>query len=273
MDILQESARSASALILSYFHKEAAVSRKTTHQNLVTKADTESQALIKKIIYKKLAERNIKKSEIGYIGEENLIVKGSKHLFIIDPLDGTNNFASGLDYFCVAIAHVQDDVLMDSIIYWPSQDTMYYATKGCGAWKQKGKNKPVRLQVKDELLENSMIFTYLSTNIEYRKKAYTFIENLFSTVRGIRIAGSLSLDLVHLCDTDNATHITLNFHGWLWDVVAGALIVQESGGILTDLKGNEIQVDCFDATKAYSFLAAHPNVITALKPFLKVEKK
>lgn len=268
IDILTTAARSAGTIALSYFHKEAHISRKTSHQNLVTIADVESQECIKQSIIKALAIQGIASEDVGFIGEERLETKGKKHSFIIDPLDGTNNFASGLDYFSISIAHVEYGVLTDAIIYWPSRDTAYYAHRGTGAFKKVRDQKPIQLSIKDELLENSVIFTYISSQKKYRDLLYPLLEKLFTVVRGLRINGSLCLDLVHLCDTENATHITLNFHGYLWDVAAGALIVKESGGIFADLKGNEIQVDCSDADKQYSFIAAHPNVISKLKTHL-----
>lgn len=268
LTILEQSARAAGDVVLSYFHKESHISQKTSHQNLVTLADVKSQERIKQSIIKSLVAQGVASEDIGFIGEERLETKGKKHSFIIDPLDGTNNFASGLDYFSISIAHVEDGILTDALIYWPSRDTVYYAHIGTGAFKKARDQKPVQLTIKDELLENSVIFTYLSSQKEYRASIYPLIERLFEVVRGLRINGSLCLDLAHLCDSENATHITLNFHGYLWDVAAGALIVKESGGIFADLKGNEIQVDCSDAKKQYSFIAAHPNVVHALKRYL-----
>lgn len=267
-DILEQAARSAGDVVLSYFHKESQIRHKTTHQNIVTAADVASQELIKKIIIAELTRQGIAEEEIGFIGEENLETKGTHHTFIIDPLDGTNNFASGLDYFCISIAHAVDGAVVDSTTYWPSRDTLYFASRGKGAYKKMKGQSPIRLAVKDELLENSVIFTYLSSQPEFRQHAIQFIEKIFSVIRGVRIQGSLCLDLAHLCDTENATHITLNFHGWLWDVAAGYLIVKESGGIFADLAGNEITVDCLNSHKQYSFLAAHPNVIQTLLPYL-----
>jgi len=114
LDILELAARAAGEIILSYFHKESHITRKTSHQNLVTEADTSSQAIIKKIITDSLEKRGMSENEIGFIGEENLKTVGTKHSFIIDPLDGTNNFASGLDYFCISIAHVVDGQVENS---------------------------------------------------------------------------------------------------------------------------------------------------------------
>ncbi|MCX6732337.1 MAG: inositol monophosphatase [Candidatus Roizmanbacteria bacterium] len=268
LTILEQSARAAGSVVLSYFHKESHITHKTSHQNIVTAADLASQELIKNTIISELAKKGIPESEIGFIGEEQLETKGTKHLFIIDPLDGTSNFASGLDYFCISIAHVENGALTNAVIYWPSRDILYYARAGKGAFKKTRGQEPVQLAIHDELLENSVVFTYLSTQKKYRALAYPMLERLYEVIRGVRINGSLCLDLVHLCDTENATHITINFHGYLWDVAAGALIVKESGGIFADLLGNEIQIDCFDADKQYSFIAAHANVVKALLPYL-----
>ena len=268
LDIIESAARTAGETVLSYFHKESHITRKTSHQNLITEADTSSQAVIKKIISDSLVKLGIPENEIGFIGEENLITKGKKHLFIIDPLDGTNNFASGLDYFCISIAHVEDEQVVDSVIYWPSRDILYYATKGKGAYKKIKGQSPIPLCVKDELLENCIIFTYIPSNEKLRNLFSQFIEKIFLKVRGVRVQGSLCLDLVHLCDSENTIHITLNFHAWLWDVAAGYLIVMESGGIFADLQGKEVKIDFSDSSKQYSFIAAHQNVVRELKNIL-----
>ncbi len=266
---LEKAARGAGSIVLSYFHTESHITHKTSHQNLVTEADTSSQAFIKKTIIDAMTELGVPENEIGFIGEESLEKKGLKHTFIIDPLDGTNNFASGLDYFSISIAHVVDGVVKEGIIYWPSRDSIYYAEAGKGAFKIIKGQSPIRLFVKDELLENCVIFTYISSQKKVRNLSFQLIEKIFSAIRGIRIQGSLCLDLAHLCDKENSTHITINFRGWLWDVAAGYLIVKESGGIFTDLSGNEIEVDYSDSHKQYSFIAAHKNVIQSLLPYLK----
>ena len=266
--VLEKSARAAGIEVLSYFHKESHMHHKTSHRDLVTAADIASQTLIQTIVVDELGKLGVLESEIGFIGEEHLEKKGTKHSFIIDPLDGTNNFASGLDYFCISIAHAIDGIPMESMIYWPSKDIVYYAVAGKGAYKIIKKGKPMRLSIQDELLENSVVFICLSSRQEYRKKTYLFLEKVSGTLRGTRMMGSACLDLVHLCDTENATHLTVNFHGYLWDVAAGYLIVKESGGVFTNDEGDEIVVDYSDSTKQYSYMAAHPNVIKELKKYL-----
>jgi len=268
LSILEQAARNAGTVALSYFHKESHIIHKTSHQNLVTDADTAAQALIKKIITEELVKEGVSKNEIGFIGEEKLETKGTKHLFIIDPIDGTNNFASGLDYFCVSIAHIEDGVVADSVIYWPSRDVLYFAQAGSGAFKKQKGQSPIALTVKNELLENSVVFTYLSSNEEIRKSSYSLFEKIIPSIRGVRLNGSICLDLVHLCDSDNAAHIVLSFRGYIWDVAAGYLILKESGGLLVDHQGKEIIVDYTDSKKTYSFIAGHSDVVKEIASLL-----
>lgn len=267
--ILEKAARTGGKLVLSYFHKESHITRKTSHQNLVTKADTACQALIQKVIAEEMTLLGVNDSEIGFIGEENLTTQGTLHSFIIDPIDGTNNFASGLDYFCISIAHIERNVVKGAVIYWPKKDVLYYAQAGSGAFKKEKDLPPIRLQVKGELLENSVLFTYLSSDNEMRKKSYVLFEKIIPAIRGARINGSICLDLMHLCDSENATHMVLSFRGYLWDVAAAYLIVKESGGIFTDHMGNNMIVDYADPKKKYSFIAGHYEVIKALVAHLK----
>jgi myo-inositol-1(or 4)-monophosphatase len=258
--ILEKAARAAGKIELSYFHTESHITRKTSHADLVTAADVASQKCIQETITHELMQQGIPSHEIGFIGEENLSTQYTTHMFIIDPLDGTNNFASGLDYFSVSIAYFYKGVVTDSIIYWPTKDILYYASQGKGAFKiQNGTS--TRMMIKDELLENSVILTYIPGNNADREKELRSMEKILPHVRGLRLYGSSCLDLVHLADTENTVHIVFYVHTKLWDLSAAYLIVQESGGICTDLKGNTILIDITSDTRDFELIAGHPNVI------------
>ncbi|MFH0773408.1 MAG: inositol monophosphatase [bacterium] len=265
---LEETARVAGAIVLSYFHKESHITHKTSHNDLVTAADIASQQCIHDTITKKLVQKGISENEIGFISEENLSTRNATHMFVIDPLDGTNNFASGLDYFAVSIAYFNKGVLTDSVIYWPVRDTMYSASKGKGAYKKDAHGKKVKLTVKDDLLENSVILTYISSHKEYHQKQMVFIEKILVRVRGLRLYGSACIDLVHLADGENTVHIVFYAHIYLWDFAAAYLIIDESGGVCTDLSGKVITLDVTSSKREYELLAAHPNVIKELKKYL-----
>jgi len=272
LTILEKSARVAGACIISYFHKESHITHKTSHQNLVTKADTTSQSLIQQTITDMLIQQGIRVSEIGFIGEENLSTSNTTHMFVIDPLDGTNNFASGLDYFSVSIAYFKNGILTDSVIYWPVRNILYFASKGKGAYKKDEHNTVKKLCVQDEFLENSVILTYISSRKKYHQKTFTFIQNILTYIRGIRLYGSICLDMVHLSDAENNIHIVYYAHAYLWDIASAYLIINESGGICTDLSGKRIELDIASEIHEYELLAAHPNVMRELQNKLKLKK-
>ena len=124
LDVLIEAAQSGGEVLLKNFRGKITVSEKTSHQNLVTEADYVSQKTIVDFITKALIQKGIGENEIGFIGEEGLYKPG-KHLFIIDPLDGTNNFASGNSYFAVSIGYYLNGTARASAIYYPTQKILF----------------------------------------------------------------------------------------------------------------------------------------------------
>lgn len=269
LSILEKAALGAGEIALASFQRELSITRKTSHQNLVTQADAECQAFIKKIITDELALLGVQESEIGFVGEENLHTQGTKHLFIIDPIDGTNNFASGLDYFCTSIAHWENGAPKEALIYWPSRNTCYFAEAGKGAYKKRMGQSPIALSIKEELLENCILFSYISSDKKYREMFFNIIEKIFPHIRGVRINGSMCLDLARLCERENATHMVLSFRGYIWDVAAAYLLVQESGGVFANFDGSRMEIDSIDPNKHYSFIAAHSNVVKYILPLLR----
>src|SRR3989338_11560546 len=136
INILRSAAVEAGTILLNYYKKNLTLNYKTSHKDFYTIADVESQKIIKETITKLLLKKGIDKSEIGFIGEENLnVATNKKHLFVIDPLDGTTNFASGFDCFAISIAYFYDSVLTTGLIYRPTSKDFYYAQKNQGAYK------------------------------------------------------------------------------------------------------------------------------------------
>src|SRR3989338_1819234 len=100
IDLLQKAAREAGEVLMKYFNQGVKANYKTSHKNIVTEADLTSQKIIYNSIISGMLRKGYKKNDIGFIGEENLNISG-KHKFIIDPVDGTSNFASSYGYFCI----------------------------------------------------------------------------------------------------------------------------------------------------------------------------
>lgn len=264
IDILQKAAKNAGRVILDYFLTEISVFHKTSHHNLVTKADFASQKIICQTIIKLMQARGYRKSQIGLIGEENLNIKG-KYQFIIDPLDGTTNFASGIDYFAISIGLLKDGKSIAGVVYNPISNVFYIAEKNKGAYKIIDK-KILKLSYKFKKLQNCILATYFTSDRKLRKKQLKIIEKIFPKFRGLRASGSVVLDLCR--SAENTLNIIMDIHCSIWDFAAAKLIVNEAGGKLTDWQGQEIDYDLKNPEKTYQILASHPKNIPIITNLL-----
>jgi len=262
IDILRKAASEAGEKLLFYFQKELKTTEKTSHQDLVTKADLEAQKIIEECINALMVEKGFNKHEIGFIGEESLNTKG-KHLFIIDPLDGTNNFASGFNYFCVSIAYLYDGILTAGLIYQPYTNTYFFAEKNKGAYRVTGKER-INMRIKYTDLKDSLIATYITSNPSLLNKIVSAILKLNIVSRGIRILGSCCLDLMHFSDNANNINVMIHANPRIWDIAAAKLIIEESGGVMTDWKGKPTLLDLDTPSRSYQVLVCHPDNLKKL---------
>jgi myo-inositol-1(or 4)-monophosphatase len=273
LEILEQAARSAGTISLSYFRKESHIAHKNNmHQNLVTLADTESQKKIQETITTLLTRNGVDPADIGFIGEENLETPTARHMFVIDPLDGTGNFASGLDYFSVSIAYFENGMPTAGLVYWPSRDIVYYAEKGKGAWKHHAQGQAVQIKVADEALKNSLVLMYLSAIPKYFSKTAETIAVLAPSIRGIRLYGSTCLDVVHVADNENAAHLLVNSHLYLWDIAAVYVILREAGGVAYDFDGNEIALTTTSKQREFNAIAGHPHIVQSCLQILRTHQ-
>lgn len=172
--------------------------------------------------------------EHSFLCEESGEQGKSDYCWIIDPLDGTTNFLNGLPHFSVSIALKYKDKLEQAIIYDPLRQELFTATRGCGAVLNER-----RIRVSKKL---SLQGALLGTGFPYREEQNfeEFISRLRAIVpdtAGIRRAGSAALDLAYVAcgRLDGFWECGLK----PWDVAAGALLIQESGGMSTDFEGSD----------------------------------
>lgn len=195
--------------------------------DLVTRVDRESQGIIYGIIKENFPGHSI-------LGEENLKVeKDSKLLWLIDPLDGTTNFAHSLPMFCVSIAFLVEGEAAVGVVYAPLLDEMFYAVKGGGAFLNE---KKIKVSAETDL-GNCLLATGFPYDRRRAKENNVANFNKFIVrTRGIRRMGAAAIDL---CYTAAG-----RFDGFWepklfpWDMAAGFLLVQEAGGNVTDFSGN-----------------------------------
>lgn len=258
--ILQKAALEAAKIQLTYFRTaELDVSRKTDHQNIVTIADKKSQDRIRTVILEEMQSRGIDAADVGFIGEEDLQDEGS-HVFVIDPIDGTSNFASGVDYFCCSIAYFKDGVLTAGAIYRPVHDELYCAEKGNGAFCIiQGTRLPLAMKSVDT---KDLI---MSTNFgETMRNAdqLPLIEKLMPSYRGVRAFGAVALDLAKVAGNEIGTSVDKG--PFIWDISAGKIIIEEAGGAVFDWEGNDVVIDLSNRSKRYSLISCHPDTKTKI---------
>lgn len=252
--VLKSAASEAGTILLNYYKKNLTLNYKTSYKDFYTIADVESQKAIKETITKLLVKKGINKSEIGFIGEENLNESADKkHLFVIDPLDGTTNFASGFDFFAISIAYFCDGVLTVGLIYRPTSKDFYYAQKNQGAYKN---SQPLKIIYKP--LKQCLLAGTISSRPNKYPQLFNSFENIFPHISGFRSIFCMTLSNCLLAE--NVFNIVVNGHSFVWDIAAIKLIIKESGGIMVDFKGDSIKLNVNDLKQDYQTISCHPSL-------------
>lgn len=194
--------------------------------NLLTKADLESQKAALKIITAAFPEHD-------YMAEEEAERKsGSPYLWVMDPLDGTTNFAHGLPASCVSIALLKNGTPVLGGVIDPFRDELFIAQKGAGATLN-GKKIQVTKTAK---LKDSLLFTGFPYDRHLRGRFYcNFIVDFLKICHDVRRSGAAALDMSWLAAGRADGY--WEFHLKPWDVAAGRLLVEEAGGEVTAFNG------------------------------------
>jgi len=199
--------------------------------------------------------------DAGFIAEEGTSSKiGEKYNWIIDPLDGTTNFIHGLPIYCVSIALQEDDEIVLGVIFEPNMNECFYAWKGSKAYLN-GEEISVSSakRMEDSLLATG--FPYWDFN---RMDAYLrILKDFTARTRGIRRIGSAAVDLAYVaCGRFEAFY---EYSLKPWDIAAGAFIIEQAGGVVTDFQGNR------DLVSGKEILAANPHIHPELQQKIESE--
>ena len=223
-----ETAREAGQLLLEKFGRQISISRKG-ETNLVTEADLASEALVLERIRSRYPRHSLLAEESGHTTS----VDGhSSWRWIIDPLDGTTNFAHGYPCFAVTMALEHEGDIVVGVTYDPTRDEMFAVEKGRGASMN---NKPIRVS-DTAVLKDSLLVTGFPYEVTKREELTRHLTAFLLGARGVRRDGSAAIDLAYVaCGRfDGFWEDGLN----PWDVAAGMLMIEEAGGRLSDYKGN-----------------------------------
>lgn len=218
-----KAALKAGKILMKNFGQEK-VSERKRGQELVIKADLESEKIILKIIQEKCPFDNILSEEIGKIE------KGSVYSWLIDPLDGTSNYAMANPFFAVSLALAEQEEIISGVIYLPFFKELFWAEKDKGAFCQ-GKKIEVS---KQSNFDNS--FFVFCQGCEKNLKRIT---NLYSRIRpavwDLRKLGSAACECVYVAQGKAEAYLTTKIRPF--DVAAGILLVEQAGGRATDWQG------------------------------------
>lgn len=229
-DIIEISKR-AGEIIRNGFGTKLNIEFKTNESNLVTEIDKASEELIKNFIKDKYPQHGILAEESGEVKN------GSEYLWVVDPLDGTTNFAHGLPIFSVSIGVQKNGETIASVVYDVMRDIVFSAERGGGAFSNSNK-----IEVsKTDKLEHSLLVTGFPYNVaENPEGAFERFTVLTKKSRGIRRLGSAAIDFCYLASGVFDGFWEVYLHPW--DICAGKLIAEEAGGLVTDFSGNPINI-------------------------------
>ncbi len=229
-DIIQ-IAKEAGSIIREGFGTNFGIEFKTNESNLVTEIDKASEKLITGFIKKKYPSH-------GIIAEEGGETKNSsEYVWVVDPLDGTTNFAHGLPIFSVSIGVQKSGETIAGVVYDVMRDVVYSAELGSKAFAN-GKKIAVS---KNANLKRSVLVTGFPYNIsENPDNALEKFSALTVASRAMRRLGSAAIDFCYVAQGvfDGFWEVWLN----PWDMCAGKLIVEEAGGLVTDFNGKPTDI-------------------------------
>ncbi|MCW3081096.1 inositol monophosphatase family protein [Segetibacter sp.] len=216
-----------SKVLQQYFNGSFTVSSKSNINDLVTQADKESEEAIFKVIREEFPDHYLLSEEAGDLKMD------SNTKWIIDPIDGTVNFANGIPICCVSIGVEQDGKMILGAVYNPFINEFFFSEKGHGATLN---DKKITVSNKSDLLRSCLVTGFPYSYLDAPNGPLQVFEKLIRNNIPVRRLGSAAIDICWVaCGRfDGFYEHNLN----AWDSAAGFLILEEAGGKVTDFGGN-----------------------------------
>jgi len=225
--ILTDAIEAGANELMRFFNGTFTISNKEGINNLVTEADHASDKAIQDVIKKAFPDH-------GIISEETAeVISESEYKWIIDPIDGTINFANGIPICCVSIGLEHNGKMLMGAVYNPILKEFFFAEKGKGATLN---DKKISVSNKDDVLRSCLVTGFPYTYLDQPNGPLQAFERLIRRGIPVRRLGSAAIDLCWVAAGrfDGFYEHQLN----AWDSAAGFIIVEEAGGKVTDLNGN-----------------------------------
>jgi myo-inositol-1(or 4)-monophosphatase len=198
--------------------------------DFVTDIDQAAEAAVIDVLKKAYPDHAFLAEESGSsanLHDEN------ENVWILDPLDGTTNFIHGFPQYCVSLALQQRGVITQAVVFDPTRNEMFTATKGAGAYLN---DKRIRVTKRDKLIDGLIGTGYLYQNNEQLEDYIEMFRIMTQKSGGLRRPGAAALDLAYVACGRLDGFFERNLKPW--DIAGGSLLVTEAGGIMGTFKGD-----------------------------------
>lgn len=228
---LLQAVQAGAAELSRFFNGKFIISNKEGINNLVTEADHASEKAILQVIKEQFPAHSILTEETGAITQD------STYKWIIDPIDGTVNFAHGIPLCCVSIGVEYEGDMILGAVYNPNLNELYFAEKGKGATLNE---QPIKVSEETQALKACLVTGFPYTYLDMENGPLQVFEKFIRKGVPVRRLGSAAIDLCWVAAG--------RFDGFYehkleaWDSAAGVLMVEEAGGKVTDFKGEKFSV-------------------------------
>lgn len=229
LEVAIRAAREAGATVKAHFAGEKHVAFKG-RTDIVTDVDLLAERGILDLLQREFPH-------FGIVTEESADIAGdSAYSWVVDPIDGTRNFAVGIPHFCVAIALARGDDLLLGVTYDPMKEELFHATRGGGAYVN---DVPISVSARDGL-SSSLVGFDMGYDAERGGEILKVAGLLWPGVQSVRVMGSAALGLAYAA----CGRLDVYFHLYLypWDMAAGIVLVREAGGVVTDIDGGPVDI-------------------------------
>lgn len=254
-EVAQQAARLAGAVISRYF-RDGVVMRSKESYNLVSDCDLEAERAIVGVIKQAFPDHAVLGEEAH---QDNI---DAEHLWVVDPLDGTNNFAHQIPHFAVSIAYYHQGLAQCGVIYNPIREDWYIAERGGGA---RHNGRVVRVSEKQRLDEVLIGVGFYYDRGAMMEATLMAVRDLFrQKIHGIRRFGTASLDLCFVATGAMGAYFEYQLSPW--DFAAGQLFLEEAGGRITTCRGEPLPLAKTSALASNGYL--HDAVLPIVQQYL-----
>jgi myo-inositol-1(or 4)-monophosphatase len=252
--VAREAAISAGEPVRELHGQVEQVEYKENKADIVTEADHQSDRIIATVIENEFPGHGIRSEESG-------VQKGdSEYTWLVDPLDGTGNFAHGNPNYSISIALLDgDDRPIVGVVHSPETDEVFHAVRDGGAYRN---DTPIQPTARDRLDESMLLSGYDPNG--------SFLQAFYEGTRGVRRLGSAALNLCYVAA--GSADAVWEYDTYPWDVAAGLCILREAGGRVTDDHGTEYELRLDDRETRTPLLASNGALHPALLDHLPSDR-